>query len=165
MIINDCEMISFTQLSLDKKKMILTWRNNENIRKWMHNTEIISKTSHLQFIKRLEKDIRNQFFLVQKNNANIGVIYFNDIDDIKQEVYFGLYKNPYIKLKGIGSILLELCIKYTFEILKIKKLQLEVLNHNKRAINLYKRYGFLEVNSTNISNKKIIYMELENENR
>jgi len=160
MKINDCEILSITKLSLDEKIMILEWRNHENIRKWMYNSEIISETSHLKFIENLKTDTKNEYFLVKKENIEIGVIYFNNIDIINKCTYFGLYANPFIKLTGVGRILEEICISYVFEVLKFYKLKLEVFSKNERALNLYKKYQFKEISIKEINNNKIVCMEL-----
>jgi len=162
MKINDYEILPITEVSLDKKIMILEWRNHDNIRKWMYGSEIISEASHLQFIDKLKNDTKNEYFLVQKDNVDIGVIYFNKIDFIDKSTYFGLYANPFIKLAGVGKILEEICINYVFEVLKFHKLKLEVLSNNERALNLYKKYNFKEFAKKVINDKDVICMELEN---
>jgi len=165
MIIDDCLLKNFLTLSEDEKLMVLKWRNHNNIRLWMHNTNIISITDHLEFINKLKNDDKNKYFLAVKNKNYIGVIYFNNINYEQKECEFGLYVNPYKKLVGIGKILNDICIKYVFNILKLKKIKLEVLNNNKRAIKLYQKYNFMETGIKIVNDKHIICMELENENR
>ena len=95
----------------------------------------------------------------------MGVIYFNKIDYENKSCHFGLYANPFEKTAGIGSILEEVCIKYAFEFLKLTRLKLEVFEDNAKAKNLYRKYKFQEVGEKIMNDKKIICMELENENR
>ena len=44
---------NFVNLDLPTKLLVLSWRNNEKIRKWMYNTGIISEQDHLSFIENL----------------------------------------------------------------------------------------------------------------
>jgi UDP-4-amino-4,6-dideoxy-N-acetyl-beta-L-altrosamine N-acetyltransferase len=163
MKINDYDIIPVYKLSLEKKIMILEWRNHESIRKWMYDSEIISEVLHLKFIENLKNNTKNKYFLVQKNNTEIGVIYFNKIDVINKSTYFGLYAN--INLSGVGSALLEIICNYAFEQLKISSLNAEVFKKNKKAIYLYNKFKFREVGKRIVSDKEVICMELKYENR
>ena len=46
----EIKLINFTDLSNDEKKIILEWRNNPNIKKWMYTQSDITLESHLNFI-------------------------------------------------------------------------------------------------------------------
>ncbi len=165
MIIDDCLLKNFFILSEDEKFKVLKWRNHDDVRLWMYNANIISLTDHLEFINKLENDSKNKYFLVVLNKNNIGVVYFNNINYEQKECEFGLYANPYAKLEGVGKILVEISIKYAFNILKLKKLKLEVLTTNKRAIKLYQKYNFMETGIKIVNDKYIIQMELKSEDR
>jgi len=154
------KLINFIELELEEKKMILQWRNHEEVKKWMYNKEEISLESHLKYIDSLNKIKCKQYFLVQKEKDYIGVIDFTNINYDKKECEFGLYSNPFNKIVGVGRILEELSIKYVFEILKFKKLKLEVFSDNKQVINLHKKYKFHETSRKKVNNKEVICMEL-----
>ena len=156
---------NFTELSDVEKLMVLSWRNHESIRKWMYNSEIISEASHFKFINTLSSLTDNIYFLVQDNNEKLGVIYFNKIDLENKTCYFGLYGSINSKVKGIGRILEETSLNYAFNILKVNNLKLEVYAENIQVINLHKKYKFKQFAEKEINCKKIICMELKNENR
>lgn len=155
------ELINFIDLSLEEKKMILSWRNHPEVTKWMFNTENISLKNHLYFIDSLKSKKDKLYFLVKKDNKNIGVIDFTNITKYSSD--FGLYSN--IDLKGIGKVLLETICNYAFKQLKMKKVQAEVFKDNEKAIFLYKKFNFEEVDTKIINNRELICMELKNENR
>jgi len=138
---------NFIDLSEKEKKKILKWRNNPLIAKYML-TKNISLNEHLKFIDNLKNNNKKRYFLVE----NIGVIYFtlhsNEIVEI------GLYKNP--NKQKVGNKLLKTAIEYAFEELKAKKIILYVFEDNIKAINLYKKFGFKEIDKQ----KNIIKMEL-----
>lgn len=159
---NNISLLNFTELSYDPILMVLSWRNHEKVRKYMLNQDEISLKNHLDFIEYLKTTTEKLYFLVRQNDNFIGVIDFYNFKDSSCE--FGLYANPEIKLAGIGKILTECCIKYAFDILGLKKLKLEVLSDNERAINLYKKYNFQEVGKKGVNNREVICMELRNEN-
>ncbi|OCL83070.1 UDP-4-amino-4,6-dideoxy-N-acetyl-beta-L-altrosamine N-acetyltransferase [Arcobacter porcinus] len=142
--------------------MILSWRNSPEIRKWMYSQDEISLNHHLDFIESLRIRKDKEYFLVVKDEEYIGVVDFTDIK-YKESVTMGLYTNP--NLKGQGRILLEIIINYSFKILHVKSVLSEVFYENKKAYDLYKRYNFKDKGEKIINNKKVIFMELEDENR
>jgi len=160
MNLENIELKPLQKLKNSEKEMVLKWRNNETIRHWMFDTKIISQKTHFNFIKTLESDITNQYFLVEQKNINIGVIYFNKINLINKSTYFGLYANPDTKVIGIGSILEQICISYAFDILKLKNLKLEVFEKNLKAMALYKKFNFKGIGEKTLNGKKVICMEL-----
>ncbi|MCT7912439.1 UDP-4-amino-4,6-dideoxy-N-acetyl-beta-L-altrosamine N-acetyltransferase [Arcobacter lacus] len=156
------KLFNFTTLSLEEKKMILEWRNNPNVRKWMYTQDNINLENHLKFIEELKIKDDQLYFLVKKNENYIGVIDFIDINP-NISLKMGIYTNP--TLKGNGKILLETIINFSFEILKVEKIFSEVFFENEKAYNLYKNYNFKEVENKVINNKIVICMEKKNENR
>lgn len=146
----------FYDLKEKEKIEILNWRNNFNVRKWMHNTNIISKNDHLAFINSLKENKNKIYFLVKEEKEKIGVINF-----VKMSTYteFGIYSNP--NLKGYGNTLMHAICNYGFKNLKLKKLVAEVFSENKKAISLYNRFNFKEFNRCNFEGREIIFMELK----
>lgn len=155
------QLKNFIDLTLEEKKMVLSWRNNPSIKSMMHNSFDITLENHLMFIESLKYKSDKKYFLVKENNTPVGVIDFIDIT--KEEAELGIYSNP--ELKGYGKILLEEICIYAFEVLKIKTLKAEVYASNTKAIKLYETFDFIKVNQKTIDDKEIIYMELYNENR
>lgn len=150
-------LLNFINLSLDEKKMILEWRNNPYIKKYMYTQDNISLENHLKFIDTLENSEDKLYFLVKKDDEYIGVIDFNNIKE-NESLEMGIYTNP--NLKGYGKILLETIINFSFNILKVKKIFAEVFFENEKAYNLYKHYNFIVVGEKFVNDKKVICMEL-----
>ncbi len=144
------ELKNFIELNRYEQKMVLQWRNDPSIRKWMVSQEIIPLEDHIKFIKNLSHNKNTLWFLVKKNNQPIGVVNL-------KETKIGLFKNP--SLKGVGADLLKVLIDYG--LMLYDTLRLEVFTTNTKAISLYRKYGF---RITKEENGKI-YMELRDENR
>jgi len=156
-------LTNFTDLSDANKLMVLDWRNNENVRKWMYNSNPISEEEHFAFLNTLKTDKTKLYYLVVHKENYIGVIYFTDIDNTNKTAEFGIYSNP--SLKGNGKILMNSICEYGFNILNLHKLVAEVFANNQKAINLYHHFDFQRISDSFSNNQKIIYMELKNENR
>ena len=87
------ELINFTNLSLEEKKMILEWRNHKDIRKWMYNRDIIGLSEHLSYIDSLASKKDRLYFIVKYRNEVIGVIDFTNIDHINNKTDFETFSN------------------------------------------------------------------------
>ena len=157
------KLLNFIDLKLEEKEMILKWRNHPDIRKWMYNQDEIKFEEHLNFIDSLKLRKDKLYFLVKKEDEFIGVIDFLDLD--KKEIFYGIYSNPNSKIMGVGRILNEISIDFAFNSLKAHKLKLEVFEDNIQVRNLHKKYKFRQTSQKYVNNKKVICMELENENR
>lgn len=93
--------------------------------------------------------------MVKQKDDYLGVVDFVDIDDMSCE--FGLYVNPYIQKKGVGSLLLEEIIRYAFEELGLEKIRAKLYKENKKALGLYEKYGLRITRE----DSEYFYMELE----
>jgi len=156
-------LVNFINLTLDEKKMIISWRNHPSIKQWMYHDNDIMLENHLAFIESLKKSTDKLYFVVKQDSEYIGVIDFTELNN--PEIYFGLYANPTVKIAGVGRILEKICIDYAFNILKINTLKLEVFTDNIQVRNLHKKFNFKETGTKTINNKKVICMELKNEDR
>lgn len=157
----EVELLNFTMLSLDEKKMVLSWRNDRSVRKWMYTQDLIELDSHLNFIETLKESKDKVYFLVKTNNEYMGVIDFTQITN--NSAHIGLYANP--QFKGIGQLLMDKIIEYGFNTMGKKVLVAEALEINQKAYELYKKNYFIERNRKTINNLNVICMELKNENR
>ncbi|QEO57207.1 UDP-4-amino-4,6-dideoxy-N-acetyl-beta-L-altrosamine N-acetyltransferase [Francisella marina] len=158
-------LINFYDTSLDEKKMILSWRNHSEIKKWMYNTHDISLADHLSFIEKLKEDDSKLYFLVKRGDNYLGVIDFYNFKNEEREGEYGLYANPLTTVPGVGRLLNSISIDYAFNVLKLKKLKLEVFETNVKVINLHRKFKFTEVSRKKVNNQLVICMELLSENR
>lgn len=146
-------IINFINISYEEKKMILSWRNDEKVRKWMVHKKIILLKEHLSYINSLNEKKDKLCFLVKRDDLSLGIVELDKINDTF--AYFGLNINTQIKIQGIGSILEEISIYIAKELLKLNELRLYVYKDNLKAISLYQKSRYIET-----SNKdNIIYME------
>jgi len=160
-MLKDIELINFIDLNLDEKKMVLSWRNDESIKDWMYNQEDISLENHLAFIESLKSSKDKLYFLLRKDNTDLGVIDFTNI--CEESVHMGLYIKP--KEKGLGRLFMETIVSYSFEVLKVEKIIAEVYSENQRAYELYKKMGFVNFDEKEVNKREVKCLELKNENR
>ncbi|MDD5718015.1 MAG: UDP-4-amino-4,6-dideoxy-N-acetyl-beta-L-altrosamine N-acetyltransferase [Sulfuricurvum sp.] len=147
---------AFTKLSPIQKEIVLSWRNHENVRKWMIDSEPISLSRHLEFVDSLNDTDTKHYFLVK----DYGVIYFTHINYDEKSAHIGLYANPYSKVFGKGAFLMNKILSIAFHNLHLDILKLEVFSDNQRAIQLYEHFKFIQTGTVPFGNRSMTTMEL-----
>ncbi len=78
----------------------------------------------------------------------VGHMIMRFTDDEKKTLRFGfIIVDNKMRGQGFGKQMLELAIRYAFDILKVEKVTLGVFENNKAAYRCYKSVGFTEVTS------------------
>ncbi len=93
-----------------------------------------------------EKSGDNFFtFTAFDENGVAGHLIIRFLDDKKEEARLGfIIVDSKIRGKGYGHKMIELAIKYCFEILMVSKVSLGVFDNNPNAYNCYKACGLKE---------------------
>ncbi len=77
------------------------------------------------------------------NNQIIGDLSILEIDQDNKKAGFRISLHSQSNLnKGYGTEATQLALKFTFEELKLNRLELEVFSHNVRGIKAYEKAGF-----------------------
>ena len=127
-LINDyLEMVNNPEVSkyISLKKRIFTY---DDELKWIDN-----KLTNNKIIFSMIEKISNKF---------IGNIELMEINDNIGE--FAICITPTMQNKHYGRESIIRFIKYCLEELKLDNIELSVYSHNEKAINLYKKLGFVE---------------------
>ncbi|MCS7195771.1 MAG: UDP-4-amino-4,6-dideoxy-N-acetyl-beta-L-altrosamine N-acetyltransferase, partial [Aquificaceae bacterium] len=111
---------------------------------WMYTDHEISRGEHEEFIESLKRDKKSYYYLVYKKGEPIGVLSLTRVDFRNRNAHFGIYANPEERVHGAGIVLEKSAMALAFEVAKLHTLKLEVIEDNERAINFYKRMGFVE---------------------
>ena len=119
------KLINFTDLTDEQILMILRWRNDERVAKYMKNKSV-SEQEHRNFISNLKNDETKRYFLVKEDSDYISVIDFVGIEADACE--FGIYANPELK----GKILMQTIAEYAAKTLKVGELKSCACNENKK---------------------------------
>ena len=98
------------------------------------------------------------FFIVEVNNEPIG--YFRTSNWTKYTLYIGMDIHPSYRGLGYANKAYKLFINILGEKYKIIKIYLEVLNTNKRAINIYNKLGFTIIDLLP-HNDKVLSIKME----
>ncbi|WP_312390623.1 UDP-4-amino-4,6-dideoxy-N-acetyl-beta-L-altrosamine N-acetyltransferase [Chryseobacterium sp.] len=143
---NKYEFLNFININSEDKEIVLSWRNDESIRKWMYSQVPITLENHLNFIELLKIRKDKLYFLVKRNDENIGVFSLVDFDGFKGEL--GYYLSPDKHNGNLGVEFYYAILKYCFDCIEIKKIEGFALEENKGANSLNSLFGFEKLKDT-----------------
>lgn len=128
----------------------LIWKNDPEIRENVqgYRFPVTERMEEIWYESALNGQSRTKvIFSIEslKDNMFVGFIELNQIDWISRRCSFGITigEKEYQNI-GIGKDSIILLFNYAFEYLNIRKICLEVAAYNTKAINLYKKIGFIE---------------------
>lgn len=129
---------SFIDLTDEEKWLILSWRNNPDVRSRMFSSHEISLEEHLNFLNQLKTDQTSKYWMVEDK----GVVSLRRIDLKNGNAYLGIYKNPFSNEKSTSKVLMKCLLNKSFDELNLHTLKLEVFSDNPRAVSFYNKCGF-----------------------
>ncbi|WP_126993507.1 GNAT family N-acetyltransferase [Thermosipho globiformans] len=90
----------------------------------------------------IENDLRN-IFVAKKDNSIVGeiTILIHDKKRMRHVAEFGISVLKEYRGKGIGKKLIQTAEKWAFD-KKVKRIQIEVMENNRVALNLYHSLGY-----------------------
>ena len=124
------------------------WHNDEELKKIaMMNPYHVSLELENDWLKNVisDKDNRNMTFVIVERSTDsvLGYSQLKNINWISRNAWFGIIiGNKNKRNMGFGRETTELMIDYAFNSLNLNKLQLEVLEINSNAIDLYLKMNF-----------------------
>lgn len=121
-------------------EMVLQWRNHEEIRKWMVNSEVIELSDHLKWFENNKHNQDRSFYIFEYGQVPQGYVSFVEIPN-STALEWGFYIKPEVE-KGMGNILGLTALNYAFEQLKAEKVFGQVLDFNEKSLNFHKKQGF-----------------------
>lgn len=132
-------------ITKDDTANILKWRNAKHVRQNFIYQEEITPKDHERWLKdKVATGKVVQFIIIVKNtNTPIGSVYLRDINYSSKSAEYGIFIGDINALQqGFGTESVLMIVKYAFEILRLKHIQLRVLARNQIAIRTYEKAGF-----------------------
>ncbi|MBY6770122.1 GNAT family N-acetyltransferase, partial [Clostridium botulinum] len=87
---------------------------------------------------------RKALSIINKKNVLVGFMTYKQSDYCKNVYSIGITIGKKYWSRGYGQDSIKTLIKYLFDDLNAKRIQLEVVSENIRAIKCYKKCGFIE---------------------
>lgn len=131
-------------------KTILDWRNRDDARVWFKTSEKLSFDSHKSWYERYLARDTDFFFLIEAGGAPVGQCAIYDIDRAAGSAEIGRFLVAPEKA-GHGYVTRSCgeLVRFGIGTLDLPYLYLEVMEHNDKAIKIYRRSGFIEESRSN----------------
>jgi RimJ/RimL family protein N-acetyltransferase len=126
------------------------WRNDPDIRDNILGYRFpITEEMEAEWVDAVLKDqSRSRIVLAIEDKSDgtfVGFVYLNNIDWFSRNAEFGILIGERSRHgKGLARDALALIVDYAFEMLNLHKLYLRVVAFNKRALRLYRAFGFAQ---------------------
>jgi diamine N-acetyltransferase len=131
-------------------EMTLGWRNRDEARVWFNNSALITLDQHRAWFAQYSSKDDDFLFIVEAEDRPVGQASVYRIDWEKGSAELGRFlAAPDAAGRGlIGTACGEL-VRFCAETLQLSVMFLEVKEKNERAIRIYTRNGFREVERAN----------------
>lgn len=153
-----CEKTRLVQLNKTHLEMVLKWRNQESIRKYMFQSGLITLSDHMAWFKRLNSDPSKQAQIFYLNDVPCGFLQINIM--LTKKCEWGLYIGNQSAPKGAGTIMGYLALNYIFDKLCLENVNAEIIKSNQRSISYHNKLGFKRKNLIKGESDQIVSMTI-----
>lgn len=156
------EQARLVQIQPGHLDMILTWRNQEHIRKLMKNSSLITKEEHLHWFSSLSNSSNMISKLFCVRDEPYGVVSFTKQrqEMLKNTWEWGFYIGPSSSPKGTGTLLGYTALETAFHILNMDKIVASIHQHNEKSLRFHQKFGFSYSNTKKENSKDFTCMKL-----
>ncbi len=134
----DMEKYSIKFVPLEKENLPWFLHIRNNCTEFLHTDKKFS----LEEASNWFSDTAPEYYIIQADCVNVGYFRTSNLDRLKRTIYIGCDLQPEYRGRGIGYQAYSEFIKYMGQKYKLKRILLEVLETNRRAIGLYEKLGF-----------------------
>jgi diamine N-acetyltransferase len=141
---------SLRPLRASDRAISVRWRNDAEIRDNVLGYRFpVTEEMEAHWVDGVLKDqSRTRVILAIEDKADgafVGLVYLNDIDWFVRNAEFGILIGERSRQsRGLAKDALALVANYAFGTLNLNRLYLRVVAFNKRALRLYRSFGFVE---------------------
>lgn len=131
--------------SLDEadRARLLTWRASPQVSAFMYSDHQISAEEHNRWFNGIAGDSRRRFWVIEAEDAPVGLTNLADIDTIQGRATIARYiADPTVRGRGVGGFAEFKVLDHAFFRLGLRKLWSEVLETNTVAWRLHMAHGF-----------------------
>jgi UDP-4-amino-4,6-dideoxy-N-acetyl-beta-L-altrosamine N-acetyltransferase len=134
------EKCSIRDLVEEDLTMVLRWRNQPGVRKFMFTQHEINIKEHAAWFERVSQDPQYRIMIVEEDGVPIGYVQFSDVT-VGGIASWGFYASTDAP-KGSGRKLGTTALSYAFDVLKVHKVCGQVITVNEVSAAFHKRMGF-----------------------
>lgn len=111
-----------------------------------HRIALINETDQIKWFNSLDQEVyqpKNLVLIGVDSNINVGVFFISNINYINGTGDVGIDIYEKHRKKGLGTKLMKSGINFCRQILNLRKLNAEILEHNVASIKVCEKSGFV----------------------
>jgi UDP-4-amino-4,6-dideoxy-N-acetyl-beta-L-altrosamine N-acetyltransferase len=135
--------INLVRLKAEDLELVRSWRNSEDVAKYMYNESYISEKQQLDWFEGVKFSSNSIYWVIEYNGKKLGLASLTGIDHTLQSCYWAFYLgDTSIRGGGIGAKVEYNVIEYVFSEMNLNKLRCEVFVLNDKVIKMHEKFGF-----------------------
>lgn len=139
------ENIRLREIKISDTQLMLKWRNSKAVKINLFSQEELTEQQHLWWLENKVATGECLQYIIElvEPCLPIGTVFIKNIDTANNKGEFGIFiGDDFARGKGYGTIATRLILKHSFEVLKLNRVYLSVLDNNKSAVRSYEKVGF-----------------------
>lgn len=137
-------LVLISALDVERQMTLRDVRNEHGVRKWMYSDHLIDVNEHLSWLAGLQQNSQQHTFaILDGNGLPLGVVSVSSIDSKNLKADWAFYLTESAR-GGLGAAIEFRFLDFVFEVLKIEKLNCEVISGNNAVIKIHKKFLFKE---------------------
>ena len=123
--------------------LLLSWRNNPNVRKYSRDTEVIDQNTHAEWFAGRLKDLEKQplfIFIWQQND--VGIVRLDSRADSLGIFEISILVDERFQNRGFATKMISQVIQYAKKNLSAKEIRAVVHFENYQSISLFTKLDF-----------------------
>lgn len=141
------DLVRLRLLQADDLAHTLTWRNQEQIRRWFFYDRLITSEQHKTWFDAYQAKDDDFVFIIEDRASQqpVGQVALYHVDWEIQRCEFGrlMIGEATAAGKGLALAATRLALEIAFKDLGLKEVYLEVYGDNLRALAVYQKAGFV----------------------
>lgn len=137
--------LRLSHLSVSHVDHVLTWVNDEEVRKDYSCKKVYTREEELAFIQKLCLSHYDRVFSIFNGDEYVGQVGLHNIDWEEGEATVGLTFCRNAWGKGFSKYVIELFLEKAFYTYGLRSLSLTILTTNEKCKHIWRRAGFTEV--------------------
>lgn len=139
--------VKLTPIYKEESLTLFRWINDAETVRYNNAYRPVSCSSHEAWFEGIGKDPSRVIFGIRSldDGRLVGTVQLSCIHPVYRSAEFSIrIGEPGDRNRGFGSMATRLAIDFAFKDLNLSRISLHVFADNDRAINLYKKMGFIE---------------------
>ena len=137
-------MLKFIKLQEKHLEQVLNWRIKPEITRFMLTNVENDIEKQNKWFKKISKDPTCQYWIIQYNNNEIGLICLVDIDHVNKKCNIGYYIGEE-NYRIFAAVFLPYVYNHVFFKMNFNKINGEVIESNKAILKIHAMHGYRQV--------------------